>query len=82
MWSCQQCHAILAFEGQRQVRLMLRRKGLPADLCTWICCAYGLDGQYLPQLRQRWAMGPLMTALRGYPPADRHLFRPQDFPPE
>lgn len=80
MWSCRQCRGILAFEGQLQTRLILRRQGLPPELCTWICCAYGLDAQYLPQLRLRWAMGSLTGALAGYPPADRHRFRPQDFP--
>ena len=76
MLACPQCGIILPFQGQLEVRAILRRKGLPADLCTWICCTYGLDAQYLPQMRERWRTG----SLRAYPIEDCHHFRPHDFP--
>jgi hypothetical protein len=76
MLACRHCHAFLPFVGQVQVRAILRRKGLPAELCAWLCCIYGVDAQYLPQMRERWRSG----SLRAYPAADCHHFRPQDFP--
>ena len=67
---CVYSHHIYAVPGGFSVTPAL------AELCTWICCAYGLDAEYLPQLRLRWAMGSLTGALAGYPPADCHRFRP------
>lgn len=80
MLVCRRCACWLPYEGQWQLRALLQRKGLPPALATWLCCAYGLDAQYLPQMRLHWALGPVVGALQGYPPADRHRFRPQDFP--
>lgn len=80
MLACRRCACLLPYEGQWQLRALLHRKGLPLALVTWLCCTFGLDAQFVPQMRQRWAFGPIVGALRGYSPADRHRFRPQDFP--
>jgi len=81
MWRCTHCLGPLPFDGQLHVRAVLQRCGLPPALVNWLCCTFGIDAQYLQQMRLCWALGPVgRGALAGYPPADRHRLRPQDFP--